>query len=184
MRYMIDEGDSSNPHYKHVQATATLGSEVVFEEIINEPSMKGPFGKSCDQFKFDLNLVPKQDETLLDSTPEIQPEHGETTEMSFPTTSSSVTEEEEKREHLESVEHLEHTTPPSNPNSSNDMEMSTKAHSSSQSLLRHFMSPKFQFFNVSKSHILLKASRIDAHKVTNLRTIVLRRSFKASKLAT
>jgi len=169
MRYMIDEGDSSNPHYKHVQATATLGSEVVFEEIINEPSMKGPFGKSCDQFKFDLNLVPKQDETLLDSTPEIQPEHGETTEMSFPTTSSSVTEEEEKREHLESVEHLEHTT---------------KAHSSSQSLLRHFMSPKFQFFNVSKSHILLKASRIDAHKVTNLRTIVLRRSFKASKLAT
>jgi hypothetical protein len=55
---------------------------------------------------------------------------------------------------------------------------------SSQSLLRHFMSPKLQFFNVSKSHLLLKASRINAHKVTNLGTIILRRSFEASKLAT
>jgi uncharacterized coiled-coil protein SlyX len=69
--YMIDKDDSSNPHYEHVQATSTLGSEVVFEEIINEPSLKGPFGESCDQFEFDLDLVLEQDKALLDSTLEI-----------------------------------------------------------------------------------------------------------------
>jgi hypothetical protein len=78
-----------------------------------------------------------------------------------------VNEEEEKEEHLE------HTTPLPNPNMSNDKEVSTKLIPSSQSLLRHFISPKLQFFNVSKSHLLLKASRIDAHKVKNLGTIVL-----------
>jgi hypothetical protein len=127
-------------------------------------------------------LVPKQDEALLDSTPEIQPENGETTEISFPNTYYSAVEEEEKGEHLESIEHLEHTEPPPNPHVCNDKEVSNIP--SSQSLLRHFMSPKLQLFNVSKSHLLLKASRIDAHKIKNLRTIILRRSFEASKLAT
>jgi hypothetical protein len=42
----------------------------------------------------------------LDFTPEIRPETGETTEMSFPNTSFLTSEEEEKDEHLESVEHL------------------------------------------------------------------------------
>jgi hypothetical protein len=127
--YMIDEDDSSNLHHEHVQATTTLGSEVVFEEIVNEPSMKGPFGESCDQFEFDLDLVLEQDEALLDSTPEIQPENGETTEISFPNTYSSAAEEEEKGEHLEFVEHPEHTAPPSNPNLFNDKEVSTETHS-------------------------------------------------------
>jgi hypothetical protein len=54
---------------------------------------------------------------------------GETTEISFPTTSSSAAEQEEKGKHLESVEHLEHTAPLSNPKLSNDKEMSTEAHS-------------------------------------------------------
>jgi len=62
----------------------------------------------------------------LDSTPEIRLENGETTEISFPNTSSSAAE---KGEHLESVEHLEHTTPPSNPNMSTDKEMSIEAYS-------------------------------------------------------
>jgi hypothetical protein len=87
-----------------------------------------------------------------------------------------VNEEEEKEEHLE------HTTPLPNPNMSNDKEVSTKTHSFIT--IPFEMRPKLQFFNVSKSHLLLKASRIDAHKVKNLGTIVLRRSFEASKLAT
>jgi hypothetical protein len=41
--YMIDEDDSNNLHYEHVQATTTLGSEVVFEKIVNEPSLEDPF---------------------------------------------------------------------------------------------------------------------------------------------
>jgi hypothetical protein len=48
---------------------------------------------------------------------------GETTEISFPTTSSSAAEQEEKGKHLE------HTAPLSNPKLSNDKEMSTEAHS-------------------------------------------------------
>jgi uncharacterized coiled-coil protein SlyX len=67
--YMIDEDDSNNPHFEHVQATSTLGSEEVFEEIVNEPNLKGHFGESYDQFKFDLDLAPEQDEALLDSIP-------------------------------------------------------------------------------------------------------------------
>jgi hypothetical protein len=43
--YMIDEDDFSNSYHEHVQATATLGSEVVFEEIVNEPTLKGPFSR-------------------------------------------------------------------------------------------------------------------------------------------
>jgi hypothetical protein len=177
---MTDEDDSNNPHYEHVQATTMLGGEVVFETIVNEPNLNDPFEDSCVQFEFDLDLVLEQDEALLDSTPEIRPENGETTEISFPNTYSSVAEEEEKGEHLEFVEHLEHTAPPSNPNLSNDKEISIEA----QSLLRHFMSPKLQFFNVSKSHLVPKLSRIYAHKVKNLGIVILRRSFKASKLAT
>jgi hypothetical protein len=136
---MIDEDDSSKPHYEHVQATTTLRSEVVFEEIVNELSLKDPFEESCAKFEFDLDLVLEQDEALLDSTPEIRPKNGETTEISpkngetteisFPTTSSSGAEKEEKREHLKSVEHLEHTTPLPNPNMSNDNEVNTEAYS-------------------------------------------------------
>lgn len=127
--YMIDEDDFSNSYHEHVQANATLGSEVAFEEIVYEPSLENPFEESGAQIEFNIDLVPKQDEALLDSTPETRPENGETTEISFPNTSSSAAEFEEKGEHLESVKHLEHTVPPSNPNSSNDKDMSTEAHS-------------------------------------------------------
>jgi hypothetical protein len=74
-------------------------------------------------------MIPKQAEALLDSTPEIRLENGETTEISFSNTSSSAAEEEEKWEHLEFVEHLEQIEPLSTPNFSNDKEMNTKAHS-------------------------------------------------------
>jgi hypothetical protein len=50
--YMIDEDESSNPHHEHVQATTTLESEDVVEEIANEPSLKDPLEESCAQFKF------------------------------------------------------------------------------------------------------------------------------------
>jgi uncharacterized coiled-coil protein SlyX len=98
--YMIDEDDSNNLHHEHVQAAATIGSEVVFKETVNEPSLKFPLGESCDQFEFDLDLVPEQDEALLDSPPEIRPENEETTKISFPNTSSSAAGEEEKGECL------------------------------------------------------------------------------------
>jgi hypothetical protein len=79
---MIDEDDSSNPHHEHFQATTTLGSEVVVEEIVNEPSLEDPFEESCAQFEFDLDMVCEQAEALLDSTLEIRPENGETTKIS------------------------------------------------------------------------------------------------------
>jgi hypothetical protein len=126
---MIDEDESSNPHHKHVQATTTLESDNVVEEIANEPSLKDPLEDSRAQFEFDLDLdmLCEQVEALLDSTPEIRLENGETTEISFP--SSAAAEEEEKEEHLESVEHLKQIEPLSTPNLSNDKEMSTEAHS-------------------------------------------------------
>jgi hypothetical protein len=103
--YIIDEDNSSNPHHEHVETTTTLGSEVVFEEIVNEPNLNDPFEERCAQIEFDLDLEPEQGEALLDSTPEIFLKNGETTEISFPNTSSSTSEEEEKDEHRESVEH-------------------------------------------------------------------------------
>jgi hypothetical protein len=106
--YMIDDDDFNNPHHKHVQATTTLGSEEVVEEIVNEPSSQDPLEESFAHLEFDLDLdmIHEQAEALLDSTPEIRPENGETTKISFPNTSSSAAVEEEKDEHLESFEHL------------------------------------------------------------------------------
>jgi len=104
-------------------------------------------------------LVPEQDEALLDSTPEIRPENGETTVISFPNTSSSAIEFEEKGEDLESVEHLEHTAPLSNPNSSNDKEMSTEAHSFITISLETFHDPQasvLQCLNKPSSAKILK----------------------------
>jgi hypothetical protein len=131
MHYVIDEDDFSNPHHEHVQAITILGSEEVVKEIVNEPRMEDPLEESFAQFKFDLDLdrTPKQDEALLDFTPKIRPKNGETTEISFPNTSSSTVNEEEKEEHLESVEHLKQIEPPSTSNLSNEKEMSTEAHS-------------------------------------------------------
>jgi hypothetical protein len=75
--YMIDEGNSSNPHYEHVQATTMLGNVLVFEE----PILEDYFEESYAQFECDLDLVHEQDEALLASTLEIRPENGETTEI-------------------------------------------------------------------------------------------------------
>jgi hypothetical protein len=157
--YMIDEDDFINSYHEHVQATATLGSEVVFEEIVYEPSLEDPFEESGAQIELNLDLVPEQDEALLDSTPEIRPENGETTVISFPNTSSSAIEFEEKGEDLESVEHLEHTAPLSNPNSSNDKEMSTEAHSFITISLETFHDPQasvLQCLNKPSSAKILK----------------------------
>jgi hypothetical protein len=73
-----------------------LESEDVVEEIANEPSLEDPLEESCAQFEFDLDLdmLCEQGEALLDSTPEIPPENGETTEISYP--SLSAAEEKEK----------------------------------------------------------------------------------------
>jgi hypothetical protein len=162
--YMIDRDDFSNLHHEHVPAITTLGSELVFEEIVNEPSLKDPFGESCAQIEFNLDLVPEQDEALLDSTPEIRLENGETTEISFPNTSSSVAEFEEKGEHLE------HTAPPLNPNSSNDKEMSIKAHSFITIPLEIFHDPQasvLQCLNKPSSAKNLKDRCTQGHKSRN-----------------
>jgi len=148
--YMIDDDDFNISYHEHAQATATLGSEVVFEEIFNEPSLEDPFEESDAQIEFNLDLVPEQEEALLDSTLETRPENGETTEISFPNTSSSAAEFEEKGEHLESVEHLEHSVPPSNPNSSNDKEMSTEAHSFTTIPLKTFLEPQVSILKYLK----------------------------------
>jgi hypothetical protein len=126
--YMIDKDESNNPHHDHVQATTTMESEDVFEEIANEPSLEDHLEESCAQFEFDLDLdmLCEQAEAFLDFTFEIRLENGETTEIPFP--SSLAAEEEEKKEHLESVEHLEQIEPPIAPNLSNDKEMSTEAY--------------------------------------------------------
>jgi hypothetical protein len=112
--YMADENESSNLHHKHVQAATTLGSEEVVEEIVNKPSLEDPLEESFAQFEFDMDLdmISEQANALLDSTPEVRPENGETTEISSPDTSSSAVKEEEKEEHLESVEHLEQIESP------------------------------------------------------------------------
>jgi hypothetical protein len=123
--YMIDEDDFSISYHEHAQATATLGSEAVFEEIANGPSLEDPFEESDAQIEFNLDLVLEQEEVLLDPTPETRPENGETIEISLPSTSSSAAEFEGEG----GEEHLEHTVPPLNLNSSNDKEMSTEAHS-------------------------------------------------------
>jgi hypothetical protein len=127
-------------------------------------------------------MLCEQAEALLDFTPEIRPENVETIEISF--TSSSAAEDEEKDEHLESVEHLRQIKPPSTPNLSNDKEMSTEAHSFITipfETLHKLQCFKLQFFNVSKSHLLINLSRIYEHMVTNLGIIFLRRFFEASK---
>jgi hypothetical protein len=159
--YMIDFNIS---YHEHAQATATLGSEVVFEEIANGPSLEDPFEESNAQIEFNLDLVPEQEEALLDPTLETRPENGETIEISLPSTSSSAA----KFEGEGGEEHLEQAAPPSNPTSSNDKKMSIEAHS--------FITTPLETFH--------KLSRIYAHNRANLGTIVLRRSFKASKWAT
>jgi hypothetical protein len=60
---------------------------------------------------------------------------------------------EEKKEQIE---------PSPTPNLFNDKEVST------ESLLRHFMNPKLQFFNVSKNPLMPNFARIFTHKVTSL----------------
>jgi hypothetical protein len=177
--YMIDEDDFSNSYHEHVQATATLGSEIVFKEIVNEPSLEDPFGKSCAQFEFDLDLNSEQDEALVDPTPETRPEKGETTEISFLNTSSSAAEFEEKGEHLESVEHLEHIAPPSNPNSSNDKEMSTETHSFITIPLETFhdlQASVFQCLNKPSSAKSFKDRCTQCHKSRNHRLKKILRS--------
>jgi hypothetical protein len=90
--------------------------------------LENPFGESCAQFEFDLDMV-YEHEALLDSTLEIRPENGEIADILFPHTSSSAAEEEEKEEHLDSVEYLEQIEPPSTSKLSHDKEVSTETHS-------------------------------------------------------
>jgi hypothetical protein len=183
--YMIEEDDSSYLHYEHVQATIALGSEVVFEKIVNEPSLEDPFEESCAQFEFDLDFVPKQDEALLDSTPEIQLENGETTEISFPNTSSLVAENEVKGEHMEYIEHLEHTEPLPDPNMSTDKEMSTEAHSFITITLETFHEPQvsvLQCLQMPSSAKSLKDRCTQEQKSRNHRPTKILRSTQVSHL--
>ena len=78
------------------------------------------------EFNLDLDMICEQAKALLDSTPEMRTENGETTKISFPNSFSSTVEPfiiennkvEEKEEQIE---------PPPTPNMSNDTEVSTEA---------------------------------------------------------
>jgi hypothetical protein len=99
----------------------------------NEPSLEDPLGECLAKFEFnlDFDMIREQAEALLNTTPMMRIENGETTKISSPKSSSSAAKplivdsyEEEGKE--EQVEHIE---PLNNPNMSNHKEMSTEAHS-------------------------------------------------------
>jgi hypothetical protein len=107
----------------------SLGSQVVVEEIVHELSLEDPSEESYALFEFNLDMVCEKAEALLDSTPKIRPENGETTEILSGNTYSLAAEVEEKDEHLESIEHLEQIEPLSAPNLFDDKDVSIEAHS-------------------------------------------------------
>jgi hypothetical protein len=146
---MIDEDGPNNSYHEHVQAT-TFGSEEVVKETVNEQSLKDPLEACLAQFGDDLDLdkLLGQADAILDPTLEVRTENGETTKILFPNSSSLTTvpfivdnhEEEEKEEQ---VEHIEPLTTPS---LSNDMEMSTEAHS--------FITIPFETFHEPQSPLI------------------------------
>jgi hypothetical protein len=80
----------------------------------SEPSLEDPLGECFAQFEFnlDLDMIYEQAEALLDSTPKMRIENGETIEISSPKSSSSIAKplivdnyEAEGKE--EQVEHTE-----------------------------------------------------------------------------
>ena len=142
---MNDEDGPNNSYHEHVQAT-TFGSEEVVKEIVNEPSLEDPLEACLAQFGDDLDLdkLLKHADAILDPTPKVQTENGETTKISFPNSFSLAVEpfivdnyEEEEKE--EQVEHIE---PPTTPSLSNDKEMSTEAHSFITCPLETFHEPQ------------------------------------------
>jgi hypothetical protein len=90
---MIDEDCSNNSYHEHVQAIK-FGSEEVVKETVNESSLEDPLEKSFAQFEFDLDLdmIHEQAQALLDLTPGMRTENGETVETSFPNSFPSATE--------------------------------------------------------------------------------------------
>ena len=131
-QFMIDEDGPNNSYHEHVQAT-TFRSEEVVKETVNEPSLEDPLDACLAQFGDDLDLdkLLEQADAILDPTPKVRTENGETTEISFPNSSSLAAEpfivdnhEEEEKE--EQVEHIE---PPTTPNLCYNKEMSIEAHS-------------------------------------------------------
>jgi hypothetical protein len=127
---MIDEDDTNNPYHEHVQATTTIGIEEIIEETCNEPSLEDPLGECFAQFGCGLYLdkLLEQADALLDSTPKMRTENGETTEISFPNPSSLAVEPLFiENNNVEDEE--EQIKPPSTPSLSNDKEVIIEAHS-------------------------------------------------------
>jgi hypothetical protein len=87
-QYMIDEDGPINSYHEHVQAT-TFGSEEVVKETVNEPSLVDPLEACLAQFGDDLDLdkLLEQADAILDPTPKVRTENGETTKISFPNSS-------------------------------------------------------------------------------------------------
>jgi hypothetical protein len=87
-QYMIDEDGPINSYHEHVQAT-TFGSEEVVKETVNEPSLEDPLEACLAQFGDDLDLdkLLEQADAILDPTPKVRTENGETTKISFPNSS-------------------------------------------------------------------------------------------------
>jgi hypothetical protein len=129
---MIDEDDISNPHHEHVQDTTTRRSKEIVDETVHELSLKDPTEECFAQFEFDLDLdmIHEQAQAFLDPIPGMRTKNGETAKTTFPNPFPSAAEpliiENNEEEKKDQVEHIE---PPTTPSLSNDMEMSTKAHS-------------------------------------------------------
>ena len=92
-QYMINEYGPSNSYCEHVQAT-TFESKEVVKETVNEPSLEYHVEACLAQCgdDLDLDMLLEQADAILDPTFELQTEKGETTEISFPNSSSLAIE--------------------------------------------------------------------------------------------
>ena len=158
-QYMIVEDGSNNSYHEHVQAS-TFRNEEVVKETVNEPHLEDPLEAYLAQSGDDLDLdkLFEQADAILDPTLKVRIEIGETTEISFPNSSSVATEpfivdnhEEEEKE--EQVEHIE---PPTTPNLSYNKEMSIKAHSFITIPLETFLEPQASLIQCLKEPFYAK----------------------------
>jgi hypothetical protein len=179
-QYMIDKDGPNNSCHEHVQAT-TFGIEEVVKETVNKPNMEHPLQACLVQFGDDVDLdkLLEQTDAILDLTPEVRTENGETIEISFPNSSSLAAEPfiVDNHEEEEKEEQVEHIKPPTTPSLSNNKEMSTKAHSFVTIPLETLHEPQASLIQYLKCHFMRRVSRIYAKKRANLGTIILRRSF-------
>jgi hypothetical protein len=117
--------DPLGKHFDQIGCDLDLDKFLKQAVMFSEPSLKDPLGECFAQFEFnlDLDMICEQAKALLDSTPKMQIENGETVEISFPNSSSLAIEP------FISKKQVEHIEPPTTPNLSNDKEVNIEVHS-------------------------------------------------------